>query len=132
MIITAITPDVEKKYIERILAEIDLTPQKSMDLFEKRLRKKYPDATKEELESLKKKESYLRLETREECLAKLKTTLYIGEATNDYILKLLTTENLLDKQDLVNSRYVSGGDPTTASIAATEKIQKLEKEEASR
>ena len=48
-----------------------------MDLFEKRLRKKYPDATKEELESLKKKESYLRLETREECLAKLKTTLYI-------------------------------------------------------
>lgn len=103
-----------------------------MDLFEKRLRKKYPDATKEELESLKNKESYLRLETREECLAKLKTTLYIGEATNDYILKLLTTENLLDKQDLVNSRYVSGGDPTTASIAATEKIQKLEKEEASR
>ena len=103
-----------------------------MDLFEKRLRKKYPDATKEELESLKKKESYLRLETREECLAKLKTTLYIGEATNDYILNLLTADNLLNQQEVVNYRYVPGGDPTTSSVAATEKIQKLEKEEASR
>ncbi len=112
--------------------EIYLSPKKSYDLLNKRLKKDHPNATPEELNILKNDCSYLRLETYDECLAKFETTLYIGEATNDYILNLLTADNLLNQQEVANYRYVPGGDPTTASIAATEKIQKLEKEEASR
>ena len=53
-------------------------------------------------------------------------------STNDYILNLLTADNLLNQQEVVNYRYVPGGDPTTSSVAATEKIQNFEKGESSR
>lgn len=112
--------------------EIYLSPKKSCDLLNKRLRKDHPNATPEELDILKKDCFYLRLETYDECLAKFETTLYIGEATNDYILNLLTADNLLNQQEVVNYRYVPGGDPTTSSVAATEKIQNFEKGESSR
>ena len=122
--------DVEKEaYIKRILEEIYLSPKKSQDLFEKRLSKKYPTSTKNELVDVQKEESYLRLETYNECLTKLKSAIYIGESTNDYILDLLVEDNLLSKEECSALRYASGGDPNKASVTAVEKIQQAEMNE---
>lgn len=110
--------EVKKKYIERLLQEINLSPKQSKNLLIDRLRREYPDATDEEIKKLEEKKQYLRLETYTECLAKLRTAIYIGESSNTYFLRLLESEGLITEQEL-KGRYISGGSTKHASILQT-------------
>lgn len=123
-----ISGSIKEAYIQRLLKETLLSPKSSNDLLEKRIKTSHPEATQEELRDLIKQNQYLRLETQTESLAKLKVSIYIGEATNDYFLNLLESEGLITPQEL-QKRYQSGGNIGTASINDVIAKQQEEKNE---
>lgn len=113
-----ITDKVKETYIKRVLKEINLSPEESQKMLRKRIKIEYPNATPDQIERLAKENSYLRLETFTESLAKLRTTMYIGEASNDYLLEVLQAEGLLTQEER-KGRWISGGDVNKSSINAT-------------
>ncbi len=113
-----ITDEVKETYIKRVLKEINLSPEESQKMLRKRIKIEYPNATPDQIERLAKENSYLRLETFTESLAKLRTTMYIGEASNDYLLEVLQAEELLTQEER-KGRWISGGDVNKSSINAT-------------
>lgn len=122
-----ITDSVKEAYVQRVLNEIYLTPEQSKDLYKRNISARHPNASQEELDSYENSETYLRLETYDECLAKFKTSVYVSRATNDILLKSLLSEGLLTEEEYAK-RYVYGGDPNKASVSAVQKIQKNENE----
>lgn len=123
-----ITDTVKNAYISRILNEIYLTPEQSKSLHKRIILTKHPNASTKEIEEYESSENYLRLETYDECMAKFKTSVYLSQATNDFLLKLLLSEGLLTKEEY-KQRYLSGGDPNKASVSTAQKIQKQEQEQ---
>ena len=122
-----ITDSVKEAYVQRVLNEIYLTPEQSKDLYKRNISARHPNASQEELDSYENSETYLRLETYDECLAKFKTSVYVSRTTNDILLKSLLSEGLLTEEEYAK-RYVYGGDPNKASVSAVQKIQKNENE----
>ena len=108
---SGITEDLKQAYIERILNEINLSPEKSHQLLRTRMKVEHPDAIDDELDKLCVENSHLRLETFDECIAKLKTAIYIGEGTNNYLIQLLDSEGLLSEEEK-RTRYQLGGEIT--------------------
>lgn len=122
-----ITDTIKEAYVSRILSEIYLSPEQSKNLYKRNISARYPNASPEELEEHENSENYLRLETYDECLAKFKTSLYIAQSTNDFLLDLLLSEGLLSESEY-KERYVPGGDPQKASITSTQRIQASEEQ----
>lgn len=123
--IQPITDAVKEAYITRILSEIYLDPKQSKNLYKRNILANHPNCSKEDLENYENSEGYLRLETYDECLAKFKTSLYIAQSTNDFLLSSLLSEGLLTQEEY-NQRYLLGGDPNKASVTTTQEIQKSE------
>lgn len=123
---------VKEGYIRRLLYEIELSKKASQDLLKRRIAIEHPNATPEEREKLAQEKSYLRLETFEECYEKLRTAIYIGEASNSYVLKLFESENILTADQIKQLRYASGGSTENTAIETTQKntrraVEELEK-----
>lgn len=112
---------VKEGYIRRLLYEIELPKKASQDLLKRRITIEHPNATPEEREKLAQEKSYLRLETFEECYEKLRTAIYIGEASNSYVLKLFESENILTADQIKQLRYASGGSTENTAIETTQK-----------
>ena len=101
-------------------------------MLKRRIAIEHPNATPEEREKLAQEKSYLRLETFEECYEKLRTAIYIGEASNSYVLKLFESENILTEDQIKQLRYASGGSTENTAIETTQKntrkaVEELEK-----
>ena len=127
-----ITDEKKEKYVQRLLKETNLTKKASQDLLKRRIDIDHPNATPEEKEKLVQEKSYLRLETFEECYEKLRTAIYIGEASNSYVLKLFESENILTEDQIKQLRYASGGSTENTAIETTQKntrkaVEELEK-----
>lgn len=127
-----ITGEKKEKYIQRLLKETNLPKKESQDLLKRRIAIEHPNATPEEREKLAQEKSYLRLETFEECYEKLRTAIYIGEASNSYVLKLFESENILTEDQIKQLRYASGGSTENTAIETTQKntrkaVEELEK-----
>lgn len=112
---------VKEGYIRRLLYEIELPQKASQDLLKRRIAIEHPNATPEERKKLAQEKSYLRLETFEECYEKLRTAIYIGEASNSYVLKLFESENILTADQIKQLRYASGGSTENTAIETTQK-----------
>ena len=120
-----ITEATKEAYISRVLNEIHLTPKQSQNLYKRNISARHPNTSSKDLKNYEASETYLRLETYEECMAKFKTSLYIAQSTNDFLLKLLLSEGLLTEEEY-KQRYLLGGDPKKASIHNVQQIQKNE------
>lgn len=94
------------------------SPNESKNQFFKKVKEMYPDASKEELVERGKELEKTRLLTYDECLARLKVAVYVGEATNDYLLEMLQQEGLITKEE-IEQRYELGGDIAGAAINHT-------------
>jgi len=117
-----ITEEIKEGYIQRVLREIYLSPEESYKMLEKRIKLQYPDASDKEFEQLIEQNQDLRLETFEECFAKMRVAMYIGSSSNQYLYDMLMKEELLSKEE-AKYRYLYGGDPNKSSITDTEKQQ---------
>jgi len=117
-----ITEGIKEAYIQRVLKEIYLSREESYKMLERRIKLQYPDAKDKELEELIEQNQDLRLETYEECFAKMRVAMYVGNSSNQYLCDMLMKEGLLSKEELEN-RYLYGGNPANASITDTEKEQ---------
>jgi len=117
-----ITEETKEGYVHRILKEIYLSPEESYKMLEKRIRLQYPDADEKEFNELLDQNQKLRLETFEECFAKMRAAMYVGASSNQYLCDMLMEEGLLSKEEAAN-RYLYGGDPSKSSITDTEKEQ---------
>ena len=120
-----ITEATKEAYISRVLNEIYLTPKQSQNLYKRNISARHPNTPSKDLKNYETSETYLRLETYEECMAKFKTSLYIAQSTNDFLLNLLLSEGLLTEGEY-KQRYLLGGDPKKASIHNVQQIQKNE------
>lgn len=126
--IAPITQNVRNTYVSSLIKEIYLSPEESKKLLEKRVKTKYPNASPEELQSLIEKNSYMRMDTLTESIAKLRVAIYLGESTNDFLLDVLESQGLLTNEER-KLRYLSdttGQNLEGSSILAT--IQKQQKE----
>lgn len=110
--------DTKNKCINEFLEEIMWSPNESKNQFFKKVKEMYPDASKEELVERGKELEKTRLLTYDECLARLKVAVYVGEATNDYLLEMLQQEGLITKEE-IEQRYELGGDIAGAAINHT-------------
>ena len=90
-----ITEATKEAYISRVLNEIYLTPKQSQNLYKRNISARHPNTPSKDLKNYETSETYLRLETYEECMAKFKTSLYIAQSTNDFLLNLLLNYNLV-------------------------------------
>ncbi len=117
-----ITEEIKEIYIQRVLKEINLTPEESQDMLKRRIRLQYPEASEIELEKYINQNKDLRLETYTECFAKTRVVMYIGGSSNQYLCDMLIKEGLLSEQEAA-TRYLYGGDPANSSITDTEKTQ---------
>lgn len=110
--------DTKNKCINEFLEEVMWSPNESKNQFFKKVKEMYPDASKEELVERGKELEKTRLLTYDECLARLKVAVYVGEATNDYLLEMLQQEGLVTKEE-IEQRYELGGDIAGAAINHT-------------
>lgn len=123
-----ITDIVKEMYIQRILNEIYLAPEKSKEMLNKRIRKQYPEVNSTELQELVNKNENLRLETYQEALAKFKVAMYIGGSSNDYLLDMLEAEKLLTSEEK-DLRYQYGGNSKNSAVGDTMRIQEETRKE---
>ena len=126
-----ITEEIKEAYIQRILKEIYLTPEESYKMLKKRIKLQYPDASNKEFEELIEQNQDLRLETFEECFAKMRVAMYVGGSSNQYLCDMLREEGLLTRKEAA-SRYLYGGDPANSSINNTMQEQEEIAKENSR
>ena len=110
--------DTKNECINEFFEEIMWSPNESKNQFFKKVKEKYPDASREELVEKGEELAKTRLLTYDECLARLKVAVYVGEATNDYLLEMLQQEGLITKEE-IEQRYELGGDIAGAAINLT-------------
>lgn len=118
--------NTKKKCISSLLEEIMWSPNESKKQFHLKVKKMYPNASAKELAQKEKELEKMRLLTYSECIARMKVAVYIGEATNDFLLSMLQAEGLMTAEEK-EQRYILGGDATNSSINSTIKQQDEEK-----